>query len=61
MFIVCCAKRFLSFQEDFKVQKCEIEEFITNLANRKHHIVIYNPKYYFKLNNIEHPWCSAKK
>ena len=53
--------RLLSVQPDFKEQKCEIEESITNAANGKHHIVMYYPKYHCELNHIEHFWCSAKK
>ena len=61
MFIICYIKRFLSVQEDFKVQKYKIKKSITNSANDKHNIVIYFPKYHFVLNLIEHFWCNAKK
>ena len=57
----CCAHRLLSVQPDFVSQKCEIEEFITKLTNGKHHLVIYYPKYYCKLNHIEYFWYNAKK
>ena len=61
MFIVCCVKRLLFVPEDYKAQKCEVEESITNLANNKHHIMMCYPKYHCELNNILHFWCSAKK
>lgn len=48
-------------QSDFISQKYEIKESITNLANRKHYLVKYYPKYHCKLNHIEHFWDSAKK
>ena len=61
MLLVCCAKRFLLVQPDFQAQKCEIEEFVTGSPHGKHHIMMYYPKYYYKLNYIEYFWCSAKK
>ena len=53
--------RFFSVQHDFKKQKCEIKKLITNAANRKHQIVMYDLKYHCKINHIEHFWCSTKK
>ena len=41
-------------QPDFISQKCEIKESIINLANRKHYLVIYYPKYHYELNHIEY-------
>ena len=52
--LACCARRLLSVQPDFQSQKYEIEEFITSSAYRKHHLVIYYPKYHYELNHIDH-------
>lgn len=57
----CCAKQLLSVQPDFQAQKCEIEESIHNSLQGKYHMVHYYPKFYYKLNHIEHFWCSAKQ
>ena len=56
-----CVHHLLWVQPDFVSQKCEIEEFIIKSTNRKHHLVIYYPKYYYEFNYIEHFWCIAKK
>lgn len=58
----CCARRLLAVQADFQTQKCQIEESIQNCtSNGAHHFVMYYPKYYCKLNHIEHFWCGAKQ
>lgn len=59
--LACCARCLLFAQPDFKAQKCDIKESITQSVNEKHHLVMYYPKYYCELNYIEHFWCSAKK
>lgn len=56
-----CARHLLPVQLDFIFQKCKIERSITNLANKKHHLVMQYPKYYSKLNYIKHFCCNAKK
>ena len=57
----CCTKCLLSVQPDFQTQKCEIKKSNQNSPQGQYHIVLYYPKFYFKLNHIEHFWCSAKQ
>lgn len=59
--IDCCARHFLSMQPDFSLQKYEIEKSISNVLYKRYHLVLYYPKYHYKLNYIEYFWCSVKQ
>ncbi len=50
----------MSVPPDFLHQKCEIEEKITTSPNDAYHKVIFYPKFYCKLNHIDHFWYNGK-
>lgn len=45
----------------FKPRNVKLRSLLLFPTNRKHHKVMYYPKYHCELNHIEHFWCSAKK
>lgn len=53
----CCMQKILSLQEDFKVQKSQLQEEI----EKRGHKCIFYPKYHCELNFIEMYWGAAKR
>ena len=53
----CCAHRALELQQDFKDQRCWMEELIEGRG----HKVIFLPKFHPELNFIERYWGKIKK
>jgi len=52
----CCARRLLSMEEDFRIQKGMIQEAIETQG----HIAIFYPKFHCEINFIEYFWSAAK-
>jgi transposase len=58
----CCAATFLSWQPDFRAQKCAVAEVIEEY-NKRHgtrHEVEFLPKFHCELNPIERVWAALK-
>ena len=55
--VACCARRVMSLEHDFLVQKNAIEESIENAG----HKCIFFPKFHCELNFIERYWGAAKR
>ena len=53
---LCCVKRILELQPDFKAQRSLVQEVIKELG----HICIFLPKFYCELNYIEFFWGAVK-
>ena len=60
MILDCCARRLLSIQPDFEMQKCAIEELIAGSRDFPH-LTLYYPKFHCELNHIERFWCHEKQ
>ena len=54
---LCCAKRILELQPDFKAQRSLVQEVIEELG----HICIFLPKFHCELNYIEFFWGAVKR
>ena len=52
----CCARRILSQCDDFKVDKCWLEETVESLGHR----LLFFPKFHCELNFIEMLWGYVK-
>jgi hypothetical protein len=52
----CCARRILSLCEDFKVDKCWLEETVEAMGHR----LLFLPKFHCELNFIEMLWGYIK-
>jgi hypothetical protein len=57
MEIDCCMRHILENQDDFKNQKCRLQEVIEAHG----HKVIFYPKFHCELNYIEMYWGAAKR
>ena len=55
--IDCCARKIMSLQPDFLVQKSELETIIEEAE----HKCIFYPKFHCELNFIEMYWGAAKR
>jgi len=55
--IDCCARRIMSLQPDFLMQKSELETVIEEAG----HKCIFYPKFHCELNFIEMYWGAAKR
>ena len=55
--VACCARRVMSLEHDFLVQKNAIEESIENAG----HKCVFFPKFHCELNFIERYWGAAKR
>jgi hypothetical protein len=58
----CCAATFLSWQPDFRAQKCAVAEAIDEYSKKHgtHHEVDFLPKFHRELNPIERVWAALK-
>ena len=54
--VQCCARRILSQCDDFKVDKCWLEETVESLGHR----LLFFPKFHCELNFIEMIWGYVK-
>jgi len=54
---MCCAKRILELQPDFKEQRSLVQEVIEAAG----HLCIFLPKFHCELNFIEFFWGAVKK
>ena len=52
----CCAKKIITSQPDFVMQKLAIVELIENAG----HLCVFYPKFHYELNFIEMYWSAAK-
>jgi len=55
--IDCCMHKILSLQEDFKLQKSQLQEEI----EKRGHVCIFYPKFHCELNFIEMYWGAVKR
>lgn len=46
-YLNCYIKRFLLVQSDFKIQNCEIKEFIQSSSQGQYYMVFYYPKFHY--------------
>jgi len=55
--IDCCMHKILSLQEDFKLQKSQLQEEI----EKRGHVCIFYPKFHCELNFIKMYWGAVKR